>query len=176
MSEKKVKVRNLSNNNIQHGVNYKLPAHSVLDEVPEEIAKLWKKIYGDSILIGEEADANVIENKNNEIESLKAENETLKKELEQKQDMISKRDVLLDEKDDEIANLKEQIEKLSAKDEPTAEQNTPDENPADERKALFAEAKSLNVEFYNSIPTEELKKRIEAKKNELAAKVNEMNQ
>lgn len=160
---KMVRVRNISDANIQHGIQYKLKAHSILEEVPEDIAKKWKSIYPDSILIGEEADANVIENKNNEIESLRAENESLKKELEQKQDMISKRDVLLDEKDAEIAKLKEQLEKLGSKEEEQQGQES-----ADERKALFAEAKSLNVEFYNSIPTEELKKRVEAKKSELA--------
>lgn len=159
---KMVRVRNISDANIQHGIQYKLKAHSILEEVPEDIAKKWKSIYPDSILIGEEADANVIENKNNEIESLRAENESLKKELEQKEEMISKRDVLLDEKDAEIAKLNEQIEKLDSG------QKTPDQESADERKALFAEAKSLNVEFYNSIPTEELKKRVEAKKSELA--------
>lgn len=153
---KMVRVRNISDANIQHGIQYKLKAHSILEEVPEDIAKKWKSIYPDSILIGEEADANVIENKNNEIESLRA-------ELEYKQDMISKRDVLLDEKDAEIAKLKEQLEKLGSKEEEQQGQES-----ADERKALFAEAKSLNVEFYNSIPTEELKKRVEAKKSELA--------
>lgn len=153
---KMVRVRNISDANIQHGIQYKLKAHSILEEVPEDIAKKWKSIYPDSILIGEEADANVIENKNNEIESLRA-------ELEYKQDMISKRDVLLDEKDAEIAKLKEQLKKLGSKEEEQQGQES-----ADERKALFAEAKSLNVEFYNSIPTEELKKRVEAKKSELA--------
>lgn len=153
---KMVRVRNISDANIQHGIQYKLKAHSILEEVPEDIAKKWKSIYPDSILIGEEADANVIENKNNEIETLRA-------ELEYKQDMISKRDVLLDEKDAEIAKLKEQLEKLGSKEEEQQGQES-----ADERKALFAEAKSLNVEFYNSIPTEELKKRVEAKKSELA--------
>ena len=161
---KMVRVRNISDANIQHGIQYKLKAHSILEEVPEDIAKKWKSIYPDSILIGEEADANVIENKNNEIETLRA-------ELEYKQDMISKRDVLLDEKDAEIAKLKEQLEKLGSKEEAQQGQES-----ADERKALFAEAKSLNVEFYNSIPTEELKKRVEAKKSELAQKVKEINE
>lgn len=176
-----VKVRNLSNRRITHGMKYKLEAGGTID-VPKDVAEIWKTNFPNDILVGEEANPEVLQNKDAEIAELKAEiiklNETIievssqgnlsndeklteaNNKISELSEDVKAKDEAIKNKDSEIENLKAEIVELKKTPEAPEASKTEEEIAKEERRALFEEAKTLGITHSNAISTEDLKAKI----------------